>query len=382
MRSAVGVLLVLACSAPSATAAEIETLLVTIRSIDRDASGSLEAAKALRELTTADAGVLPRVLAAFRGANPLAVNYLRGAAETIADRSLASGKPLPAKAIEAFIVDRANDPRARRLGYELLLRVDPKAPDRLIPGMLTDPNPEFRRDAVARLIDLGDRLNRERQGDLATTLYRRALAGATHDDQVKTLVAALKKLGHQVDLPRHFGFLTRWQIVGPFDNREKKGFAVVYRPEVKLDLKARLKGQLGPVRWQPFSTDQDYGVLDIAKTIKPYKGAVMYATTSFTIDEARDIELRLGTPNAWKLWLNGRLLFAREEYHRGMILDQYRVPGRLKTGINTILLKVCQNEQAEDWAQRYQFQLRVCDASGIAVPPSKPARGGKTGAQP
>ena len=50
-----------------------------------------------------------------------------------------------------------------------------------------------------------------------------------------------------------------------------------------------------------------------------------------------------------------------------MALDQYRVPAELKPGRNVILVKLCQNEQTEDWAQRYQLQLRVCDASGRAA---------------
>jgi hypothetical protein len=41
----------------------------------------------------------------------------------------------------------------------------------------------------------------------------------------------------------------------------------------------------------------------------------------------------------------------------------------LKPGENVLLLKVCQNEQDQDWAQRYQFQLRVCDSTGSAVQP-------------
>jgi hypothetical protein len=93
----------------------------------------------------------------------------------------------------------------------------------------------------------------------------------------------------------------------------------------------------------------------------------MYAVTEFHSPAAREIELRLGTPNAWKLWLNGKLLFGRDEYHRGMAIDQYRVRGELKPGANTILLKICQNEQTEDWAQRYEFQLRIADLSGIGI---------------
>jgi hypothetical protein len=50
-----------------------------------------------------------------------------------------------------------------------------------------------------------------------------------------------------------------------------------------------------------------------------------------------------------------------------MKLDQYSVPVTLRAGSNTILLKICQNEQEEDWAQRYQFQVRTCNVSGIAV---------------
>jgi len=67
--------------------------------------------------------------------------------------------------------------------------------------------------------------------------------------------------------------------------------------------------------------------------------------------------------------VNGKLLFGRDEYHRGMAIDQYTVPVRVKKGQNVILLKLCQNEQTDSWAQRYQIQLRVCDASGIAVRP-------------
>jgi hypothetical protein len=31
------------------------------------------------------------------------------------------------------------------------------------------------------------------------------------------------------------------------------------------------------------------------------------------------------------------------------------------------LLKICQNEQTEEWAQNWAFQFRVCDAIGTAV---------------
>ena len=36
----------------------------------------------------------------------------------------------------------------------------------------------------------------------------------------------------------------------------------------------------------------------------------------------------------------------------------------LKKGENVIVLKVCQNDQKEPWAQDWKFQMRVCDDTG------------------
>lgn len=359
-------LLLLTASVPADAAAPAE-LISAIKSVDKKGKGNRAAGQAVAELTGSEPAVLLPLLAAFRNANPLATNYLRSAAETIVDRSIAAKKKLPRKKLEAFITDRKNDPQARRLAFEIVERVDATVVDRLIPGMLTDPNPVFRRQAVARLLDLANRLQKENQQDLARSLYKRTLQGATDDDQVKTIAKLLRKMGEKVDLPRHFGFLTNWHIVGPFDNTGSKGFNVVYPPEKQVDLKAKLKGKLGPATWKSYKTKHDFGIVDIAKQISPYKGAVMYCSTVFESKTPRSIQFRLGTPNAWKLWINGRQVFANEEYHRGMKLDQYSVPVTLRAGSNTILLKICQNEQDQSWAQRYQFQVRTCDVSGIAV---------------
>ena len=359
-------LLLLSASVPADAAAPAE-LISAIKSVDKKGKGNRAAGQAVAELTGSEPAVLLPLLAAFRNANPLATNYLRSAAETIVDRSIAAKKKLPRKKLEAFITDRKNDPQARRLAFEIVERVDATVVDRLIPGMLTDPNPVFRRQAVARLLDLANRLQKENQQDLARSLYKRTLQGATDDDQVKTIAKLLRKMGEKVDLPRHFGFLTNWHIVGPFDNTGSKGFNVVYPPEKQVDLKAKLKGKLGPATWKSYKTKHDFGIVDIAKQISPYKGAVMYCSTVFESKTPRSIQFRLGTPNAWKLWINGRQVFANEEYHRGMKLDQYSVPVTLRAGSNTILLKICQNEQDQSWAQRYQFQVRTCDVSGIAV---------------
>ncbi|HTI51434.1 MAG TPA: hypothetical protein VL475_10800, partial [Planctomycetaceae bacterium] len=362
-----GVALVLAVSAVLA-AADLSDALQAIKSVDSEGRGNADAAGAFKLLARERAAALPSILAALDDANPLAANYLRNAIEAIAQRELQQGGKLPVEALEAFVQETAHAPRARRLAFELLARVDQSAPDRLIPGMLNDPSVELRRDAVQRLIVQGnEQFEKENKSDAKAT-YERAIASARDDDQVQAIKKRLAELGEKVDLPRHFGFLLNWRLIAPFDNVEKKGFNVVYPPEKELDFNAEYEGKEGmKVRWTSHTTDNEYGIVDLAKALAPFKGAISYAATEFVSDKERTVDFRLGTPNSWKVWLNGELLFAREEYHRGMSLDQYRMRGKLKAGKNVILIKVLQNEQTEEWAQRWQFQLRVCDATGTAV---------------
>jgi hypothetical protein len=351
----------------AAAAAPPAELIRTIKSVGTEGKRHSEAVAAVRELSRSDAAVLPELLKSFDDASPLAANWLRGAFETIADRALKDGK-LSTKVLEPFALDTDRNPAARRMAYEWLLKLDPHASDRIIPGMLRDPSPEFRREAVARRLQVAESLLESDSKDEAIAAYQTALSGAVDDDQVKAIVKPLRELGQTVDLQQHFGFLATWRLIGPFDNTDTKGFDVAYPPEAGVDFSAKYAGKLGEVEWQPYQTENEYGIVDLAKALAPHKGAVTYAASEYVSDKDQAVDIRLGTPNAWKLWVNGKLLFARDEYHRNMQLDQYRVQARLQRGRNVILLKVCQNEQPEDWAQRWQYQVRVCDAAGAAIP--------------
>ena len=345
---------------------DIEQQIAQIKQVQKEGQGNLAASKAVQQLSKADASALVPILSSFEGANPLAVNWLRGAFEAIAANAIEQ-KKLPVEKLEKFVLDTSQNPRARRLAYETLIKVDSKAEDRIIPGMLNDASVTLRRDAVQRLIDEAKSLEKADKKDQAKKVYQQALTGATDSDQVKAIVKPLRGLGEKVDLQKHFGFLSDWMIVGPFDNREKKGYDTVYAPEEKIEFSSALEGKDGKVEWKSVKTEDDYGIYDIAKSISAYKGAVMYCAADFNSPQEQALEIRLGTPNAWKIWVNGKLLFARNEYHRGMVLDQYSVPVTFKPGKNVILLKLCQNEQTDSWAQRYQFQLRIARPSGTGV---------------
>ncbi len=360
------VILLSAFSLP-ATGDDLEPLLKTLRAVGPKGAGNRRAARAWEQLVRADAEKLPAILAGLDGAGPVAANWIRTAVDAVAEDQLRRGGRLPAQRLEGFVLDRRHAPRARRLAYEWLVRVDPSAPQRLLGGMLDDPSLEIRRDAVARRIEQANVFQKQQRLAEAALVYREALTAARDLDQIKLLAGRLRKLGLTVDLPRHFGFVVRWKVIGPFDNTDEKGFDAVYQPERQLDLGARCQGKHGEVKWIEHLTEHEYGRVDLNKVLEEEKSVVAYATTEFVSKGRQEVEFRAGSHNAVKVWLNGRLVYGRNVYHMGSHIDQHVSRVVLEPGRSVILVKVCQNRIMEDWGRYWGFQLRVCDSKGKAV---------------
>ncbi len=366
------------------SAAEVEESVRAIRGIGAEGKGQVEAAKAMQSLRSADAKSILTILMAMGEGNALADNWLRAAVETIAQREMTKGTRLPMLELGQFVLETSNPPRARRLAFELITRVDPVTADRMLTGMVNDPSTELRREAVQKTIQQAETSLAESNKVGAVLLFQQMLGLARDVDQVDSIAKSLRTLGQTVDLPWTLGFLTQWKVVGPFDSTGGKGFAAVYRPEETLDLGAEYDGKTGKVRWQTLAQTEEDGSASMNKPFTPLKGAAAFAYTEFNSEHAQTAELRLGSKNAFKVWLNGKFLFGQEEYHRNKAIDQYRMAGQFQAGRNIILVKVCQNEQTEDWATEWDFQLRVCDSLGTPLRSSAlakaviaPASGGK-----
>jgi hypothetical protein len=341
--------------------------IAALKSVGPEGAGNAAAREAWRQLSAADAAALPTILAALDDANPLAANWLRASIDAIAERQLRRGGKLPATELEKFALDTSHSNRGRRLAFEWLCRVDGTAADRLIPKMLDDPSVEFRRDAVARLIGEAESPESANNKQEAAADYRRALASARDLDQVQQLVKKLEAFGDRIDLPAHFGYVLRWKLIGPFDNTAEKGFDVAFPPEQKVDFAAECDGKAGRVKWSEYVSEDQYGKVDLNKGLVKANDVTGYAAAEFISKESRPVELRLQTTSANKIWLNGRELAQNKIYHAGSQMDQYVARGALKPGRNIFLLKICQNAMKEDWAQDWEFQFRVCDASGTAI---------------
>lgn len=367
-RLGIGMALLLALAGP-VRAGEADVLLGKIKAVGREGAGNVEASTAWRELVRLGPGALIDVLTAMDDADATAANWICAAVDAIAERELDAGRALPAAKLEAFVLDTKRNGRARRQAFDWLARVDKTAPDRLIPGMLDDPSVELRRDAIARALKGAEPLRKKDDKTEAKATYRKLLTSARDKDQIDAIAKALKELGVEVELAGHFGFIRDWMLVAPFDSTGGVGHTRAYEPEKKVDLTVVYKGKCdAEARWKEHRSIDPYGIVDLNKALAKHKGAVAYAYTSLDSPAARTVDIRLGTTNAVKVFLNGEQVFAFEEYHHGSRVDQYIARGKLKAGRNEVLVKVCQNEQSEEWAQEWQFQLRICDATGGAVP--------------
>ncbi|MEZ0386924.1 MAG: hypothetical protein ACAI34_07655 [Verrucomicrobium sp.] len=356
----------------SSASADVTGSLGKIVAVGREGQGNEEASAAWKDLvSTGPEALLPVLNAAGKG-NIVADNWLRLAAEVIAEQTLTKKQPLPVAALEAFLNDHHQASPARLLAFDLIQQADPAKAAAIEPGLADDPAQELRRGAVQRRINAGKELADAKKEAEAKTAYQSALDAARDEDQVKVIAEALTKLGEEVNLPKHFGFVTQWQVIGPFDNVGRAGFDKVFPPEKEIKLDTKYPGKDAEVAWQPFETKHEYGKLDFNKPLTMLKDATAYAVATVNSPEDRDAEIRLNCKNGWKVWVNGQFLFGRDEYHRGAQMDQYILKCHLKKGANTILVKCCQNEQKEQWTVEWEFQLRVCDATGTAILASNP----------
>jgi hypothetical protein len=250
------------------------------------------------------------------------------------------------------------------------VRADPTAPARLLPGFLHDRSPDLRRESVDTHIQAAGAALGKGDKTASVAALREALSGACDKDQVDDIAKKLKEQGVAVDLAAHFGFITSWSVVGPFDNAKGEKHLVAYPPEKGVDPNATYKGK-GDVdcRWTPYTTDDPYGKVDLNKAAGKKKGVIAYSRAVIESPAARRAELRLGCAVAFKVFYDGKEVFSSEEYYHGIPeMDQFVVPVVLKAGRNEIMVKVCQNEDVGWWSEQWWFQARLCDSTGVAVP--------------
>lgn len=329
------------------------------------------ASSALREAWQVIAGTPPdewaAIFAAMAEASPLASNWLRSAIDAASQQATLTDANV--EQLRAVIANAEYGNLGRRAAYEVLIDHQPELREPLLETLLDDPDELLRFEAVGLALRRAESLEGEAQLDA----YRKAISHARVLSQVEQAAEALEKLGEPRELTGLMGLITAVRLIGPFDNTEQAGFDRVYAPEDVLEPAGEYQGkgaagaEFETVSWQPHQSTDRLGVVDLNTAVAAEKSAVAYAWVTVQSDAARDVELRYSSPGATKVWLNQKLVAANEIYHNGNQFDQFSTSATLREGENQLLVKVCQNDQPQPWAQRWSLQLRICDATGGSI---------------
>ena len=168
------------------------------------------------------------------------------------------------------------------------------------------------------------------------------------------------------------GFISNWLIIGTFPNPgerpDNKGYNVDYlggeanyTPANGKEVK---KADGTAVKWQQYKstyTEISFFAVDSLGLDYNQEDVLTYSACWLKADADKNVEIRIGSDDGYKLWLNNKLV-GSEHVYRGAEMDQEIYPVKLNKGMNLILLKVDQ-----DWGE-YEFMLRVVDSDGKKVP--------------
>ncbi len=159
-----------------------------------------------------------------------------------------------------------------------------------------------------------------------------------------TRAATLANYGPTVDW-------SAWRVIGPFDNTGRNKHAVIYPPEIEVDLEAVYVGKGGAkASWRTLPA-QGWDALDL----RVFGGsgdedAICYLVREAVCSGDTTITFDMGSDDGLILWLNGRVLVDADEY-RGLDVQSHTVELPFHAGRNQLLVKVTQG------AVSWQFQM-------------------------
>ena len=339
---------VLAAAACQPTAAEDAATLARRLATAAAGTGQAELAAVADQVALISPAELAAALAHLDEATPAGANWLRSGLDRAVERL---GDRVSPDALAGFAADRSLPPRARSLAFGWLEARDAARAGVLLEGMLDEPALDLRRAAVAKILADGAGADEA----AAKEAHRRALTAARDIDQVEAIAAWLSEHGEPTDVAAVLGFVRRWQVSGEYDNGGGIGFAKAYAPE---------QDGVAAAAWKPVASADKHGEIDLNAAVATKKGVLAYCLAEVEMPATGPAEVRIGSPCAVVVWVNGVRVMEHEIYHASEAIDQYVAPAEFRAGRNTVLVKCCQNEQTDHWAGEWKFQLRITDPLG------------------
>ncbi len=203
---------------------------------------------------------------------------------------------------------------------------------------------------VKALFDAG---RKEEGQKLIAELFPRMTAPG----DVRKIVEFLLPILGPDELAKRLGVVRKWRAVGPFPWSAAEAFTKTHINEPNVDLKATYTEGKDTLSWKPVETGDLLGVIDFMGSMGTLSNVSAYAFTRIHVDAATDAQVRCGSDDGIKVWVNG-VAVHENNVDRGTAPDSDRAPIKLKAGDNDLLVRVTQGGGG------WNFCLRLTQPDG------------------
>jgi hypothetical protein len=184
-----------------------------------------------------------------------------------------------------------------------------------------------------------------------------------HDVALEYLDRGLGKIATS-ESNADLGLVNSWMLIGSFDNTENKGHDSVYPPEKEIDFTATYTGLNGDqVKWKEHHNPEYLGKIDFLTIFKHVGNVCAYGAVTVESPKKQDVQIRLGSNDYVKMWLNGKQKWNWWNSSKGrhVTLDNDIFPVTLPKGKSQILLKI--SNVGGNWG----FCFRITDKNGNKI---------------
>ncbi len=171
------------------------------------------------------------------------------------------------------------------------------------------------------------------------------------------LAQRLQGAGVPADFANLLGFVRGWYVIGPFDWKDDADWDRAFVNEPNVDPTTTVQAGDKTLKWKTVRTLDPLGMVNLAGEVGQFDRKFAYAYAVIDVPEETDAQLRLGSDDGDKVWLNGKVVW-ENRVDRGAALDQDVVDVHLAKGPNRILVKISQGGGG------WNFNLRVAQTNG------------------
>ncbi|HES59368.1 MAG TPA: tetratricopeptide repeat protein, partial [Caldithrix sp.] len=141
---------------------------------------------------------------------------------------------------------------------------------------------------------------------------------------------------------------TKWQVSGPYFDKNSFSYDHTFQPELTGNNKQN---------WHFINDGIQDGYLDFNQNFSKSDWATAYAQTYVYVPEEHSVEIRIGSDESFKLWLNDNLVLSRY-LESDIPFDDATVKVVLRPGYNKLMIKVI--NRIHEWG----FLCRITDEHG------------------